>query len=569
MSSTTLAVPEQHSPNKAPKPKGKGSAFWFTFMAIIVTVFLSALDVTSVGTALPTIVADLDGGANFAWVGSAYALSSTAFLPLSGSLADIFGRRPVMLLSVILFALGSALAGSAQNMNWLIAARTVQGIGGGAIINMSEIIVSDLVPLAERGLYQGLVGLTWALACGVGPPIGGAFAGKASWRWLFCMNCSTYSRYRWEPSTTFLTDINLPLSGISFFLVLFFLRVRTPAGSIISKVKRVDWFGNFIVICGTTLAVTGLTFGGGRFAWSSAEVLAPLIIGLALIVAFLFYEGMVPKEPTIPWEILSNRTTIGGYLATLIHGITSMGVIYYLSVYFQAVLGASPVMAGVDVLVFAFMIAAAALTSGIGVQVQKKYIPVNVAGWIFMIVGFGVLSLMKYGSTRSQWLGFQVLIGIGVGLIFPSPLFAVLAPLPVERNAAALAFFAFTRSFAQTWGITIAGTILQNELTKRLPSDFVAQFPGGSEIAFAAIPVIGDLPEPLRTQVREAFAASLSIIWKAMIGISGAGLLSLLLLKEIPMNTEVNEKYGLHEEGGENKDNGSAKNDVIVVEEKV
>ncbi|KAI0088174.1 MFS general substrate transporter [Irpex rosettiformis] len=518
-------------------------------MAIIVTVFLSALDVTSVGTALPTIVAHLNGGENFAWVGSAYALSSTAFLPLSGTLADVFGRRPIMLISVALFSLGSALAGSAQNMNWLIAARTVQGIGGGAIINMSEIIVSDLVPLAERGLYQGLVGLTWAFACGVGPPIGGAFAGKASWRWLFY--------------------INLPLSGIAFTLVLFFLRVRTPEGSITSKVKRVDWFGNLIVICGTTLAVTGLTFGGGRFAWVSAEVLAPLIIGLILIVAFLYYEGVVPKEPTIPWEVLSNRTTIGGYLATLVHGITSIGVIYYVSVYFQAVLGASPIMSGVDSLVFALMIAAGALTSGIAVQVQKKYVPVNVAGWIFMMVGFGVLSLMRLDSSKSQWLGYQVLIGVGVGLLFPSPLFSVLAPLPVERNAAALAFFAFTRAFAQTWGITIAGTILQNELTKRLPTDFISQFPGGSEIAFAAIPVIGNLSEPLRTEVREAFATSLSMIWKIMAGISGAGLLSLLLLKEIPMNMEMNEKYGLHGDNSGKNDDKSEKGNAIVSEETV
>lgn len=121
-----------------------------------------------------------------------------------------------------------------------------------------------------------------------------------------------------------------------------------------------------------------------------------------------------------------------------------------------------------------------------------------------------------------------------------------MAPLPVERNAAALAFFAFTRAFAQTWGITIASTILENELHKKLPASFVSQFPGGLSIAYAAIPLIKDLPEPLRTQVRVAFADSMAVIWKTMIGICGLGLLSLLLLKEIPMNSEVDDKYGLH-----------------------
>lgn len=173
--------------DQPPSKTRKGIAFWLTFTAVIVSIFLSALDLTAVGTALPTITNELNGGESYVWVGSAYALSSTAILPLSGRFADIFGRRPVMLGSIGLFALGSALAGAAQNMTMLIAARSewsltlpeyemtiyaaIQGIGGGGITNLCEIIVSDLVSLAERGLYQGILGLTWSFASGVGPPI--------------------------------------------------------------------------------------------------------------------------------------------------------------------------------------------------------------------------------------------------------------------------------------------------------------------------------------------------------------------------------------------------------------
>ena len=128
---------------------------------------------------------------------------------------------------------------------------------------------------------------------------------------------------------------------------------------------------------------------------------------------------------------------------------------------------------------------------------------------------------------------------------FPAPVFPALAPLPVDRTAAALAFFAFVRAFAQTWGITIASTVLQNELKKKLPAAFVAQFPGGVEIAYAAIPVIGTLPEPLRTQVRVAFADSIDVIWQVMVGVAGLGLFSVLLMKEIPMHTDKDETYGL------------------------
>jgi MFS family permease len=523
-------------------PKGKGSAFWLTFTAVCMSVFLSALDLTAVGTALPTITAALDGGDEFSWVGSAYALSSTAFLPLSGHLADAFGRRPIMLGSILVFAVGSALSGAAQNMNMLIAARTLQGVGGGGILNLTEIIVSDLVPLAERGMFQGYLGLVWALASGVGPPIGGAFAKGSTWRWLFYMN--------------------LPLCGIAFALVAIFLRVRTPPGSVLSKLARIDWFGNFLVVAGATMAMTGLTFGGIRFPWTSAQVLVPLILGLATLAGFFVYEARVPEEPSIPWEVVNNRTSLAGYVGTFVHGLTSISAIYYVPVYFQAVMGASPIRSGVQILPLALTIAFFALVGGGSVQGLGKYRPTNIAGWLFIIVGFGVLSLMKANISSSQWIGYQILVSAGFGLLYPAPVFPVLAPLPVERTASALAFFAFVRSFAQSWGITISATILQNELKKKLPADFVSLFPGGVEIAYAAIPVVKTLPEPLKNEVRVAFADSMITIWHTMIGISALGVISVFFMEEIDMRVTMDDRFGLTD--GEIKDEEKSGADVRV-----
>ncbi|KAI0080663.1 iron permease [Panus rudis PR-1116 ss-1] len=524
-SSTTLQSTSAHPTPKA----GKGASFWLSFLALVVCLLLGALDLTAVSTALPTITADLNGGDEFVWVGSAYALSSTAILPLSGGLADIFGRKPIMLLSITFFAAGSAIAGAAQNMHMLIAARTIQGIGGGCILNLSEIIVSDLVPLAERGLYQGIIGLTWSFASGVGPPIGGSLAEKASWRWLFY--------------------INLPLTGVAFILTIIFLDVRTPAGSMRGKLGRVDWGGNFIVIAGTTLAVVALTFAGGRFAWDSAQVLAPLIIGIALVFLFLWYEAKVPTEPTIPWDILTNRTSLSAYASTFFHGIASISIIYYLPIFFQACRGTSPIRAGVDMLPTALIISPFALLAGALVQITRKYRPSTYMGWILTIVGFGVLSLLRADNTVGQWVGYQVLVAAGIGMNFSATVFPVLAPLPVERTASALAFFAFVRSFAQTWGITISSTILQNELKKNLPGDFIRQFPEDMEIAYAAIPVIQTLEEPLRSQVQQSFSVSMAVIWKTMIGIAGAGILTLPFLKEVELKTHTDESFGLSEGG--------------------
>ncbi|KAI0656482.1 MFS multidrug transporter [Cubamyces menziesii] len=523
-----------------PKPQArspKGSAFWLSFLAIVVCNILSALDVTAVSTTLPTITHDLGGDNDFVWVGAAYGLASTAMLPFCGRLADVFGRRPIMMISVAFFFVGSALSGSAQNMNMLIAARTIQGVGGGGIINMSSIIVSDLVPLVERGAYQGMVVLAWAFAAAIGPVVGGSLAQKASWRWLFY--------------------INLPLAGIAFILVAIFLRVRTPEGTLRQKLGRVDWVGNGIVVAGTTLALIALTWGGITYPWVSTHVLAPLIIGGVLIVSFFLYETFVPREPTLPLDVIKNRTSLGGYFETFFHGIISVAAIYYFPVYFQACLLSSPIASSVKILPTAIVSSSFSLLSGIMIKKMNKYRPANYFGWTLTIVGFGLLTTLKADSGAGMWGGYQALQAAGSGTIWASTIFPILAPLSVTRVAPALAFYNFIRTFAQTWGVTISATILQNELKRNLPTDFVQQFPDGVEIAYAVIPLIPGLEEPLRSEVQAAFAQSMATIWKALAGISAAGFVATFLLREVPMQSYTDDKFGLQQQ--EQKDRDAAK----------
>ncbi|KAH8824449.1 major facilitator superfamily domain-containing protein [Flagelloscypha sp. PMI_526] len=518
-----------------PDPKAKKTAaFWISFVSIVLCTFLSALDLTGIGTMIPTVTADLNGADNFSWIGTAFALASTAFMPMSGNLADIFGRKSTMLFSVAVFIVGSALAGSAQSMNWLIAARTVQGVGSGGILSLSEIIVSDLVPLVERGAYQGFLILTWALASAIGPVIGGSLAERVSWRWLFY--------------------INLPISAIAWCFVAFFLNVRQPTGSVWSKLAKVDWTGNLIIIAAVTLSNVGLAWAGVRYPWTDAHVLAPLIVGLGLLIVFLAHQRYMTKFPTIPWDVFSDRTVLSAFFGTFVHWHHKHRS-HYIPVYFQAVKGDSPIQSGVHVLPVALFIAPMAMVNGVAVQVFKKYLPGNYLGWILSTLGFGILSMLKEDSKTATWVGYQILVGTGIGFLkanggclkFSATVFPVLAPLSVERSAAALAFFSFMRTFAQTWGITISATVLQNELIKNLPSQFTSQFPAGVEIAFAAIQYIPRLPEPVRTEVKVAFAESLSVIWYVMIGISGIGLLSVLMMREVPMRENLDETYGLEQ----------------------
>ncbi|KAJ7163787.1 iron permease [Mycena crocata] len=456
---TSLYDPDTETLTAKPVWQPKSQAFWMSFAVIMVATFLSVLDLTAVGTALPTIADTLnDSKGDYTWVGSAYALSSTAFIPLSGSLADAFGRRPIMLICIAFFAAGSTLAGVSQNMV------PNQSIGG-----------ADLVPLAERGIYQGMLGLVWSFASVRSPVLfGGALSnrGHKAWWWLFWTLIS--------PS-----DLNLPLTAIAFGLVFTYLSVRQPEGSVRHKLAQVDWIGNTIIIVGSGLAIIGMTWGGIRYSWASVEVLAPLIIGLFLLDVFAIYEAKFAKHPTIPLDVIGNRTSVSGYVHFLYH----------------------PIRSAVDFLPGALLTAPFAFLAGVIITIAKKYQEINVIGWIFTIIGFGLFSTMRQDAAVRNWVGFQIVAAIGTGLIY---------------------------------------TIL-NMLEKKLPADFVAQFPAGFKIAYAVIPAIKLLEELFRTQVQAALADSMAVIWQVMIGISGLGFLLSFLMKEVPMDTTVDDSYALKE----------------------
>ncbi|KAF5348323.1 hypothetical protein D9756_010455 [Leucocoprinus leucothites] len=511
------------------KTPTKGTRFWLAMLCIMLSTFLAALDTTSVATALPTIVADLHG-AEFAWIGSGYILASVAAIPMSAHLANIFGRRPILLTCILLFALGSALCGGAQSMNMLIGGRAVQGAGAGGILALSEIILSDLVPLRERGMYQGMIGSVWSIACTLGPPVGGAFASRKDWTWRG------------------LFYLNLPLTGAAFAACIFCLDLKVPKSNLSQKLARIDWVGNIIIVASATSVLLGLTWGGVRSPWSSASVLLPLILGLAGIGAFVVYEALVPVEPTMPIRLLRNRTSVSGYIATAVHGVLVAAAFFYIPVYFQACKGHSPIRSGVDLLPYSFSVAPAAIFIGATTSKFNCYRIQNVISWGFVLVGLGLQTTLHVDSAVRNWVGFEFIAGIGFGMLYVVTTFPILSPLPVSDNGSALGLYIFIRSFFSAWGITIGSTILENQLKVKLPEAFIQSLPQGLELSYGAIPQISALAEPLRSQVRDAFSGSLAVLWQVLLGISALGLLSTLIMKEIPMQTVADERYGLNEQ---------------------
>ncbi|KAL0570472.1 hypothetical protein V5O48_011487 [Marasmius crinis-equi] len=486
-----------------------GVRFKLILFSLFISLFVAAMELSAISTSLPTIIDSLHG-TDYVWVGTAYSLASTAFLPMSGGVAEIFGRRPAMIIALGLFALGS---------------RTVQGLGGGAIQSVSSIIISDLVSLQERGTYNAVIGMAWAFASAIGPLVGGALAGRGQWRWLFYLN--------------------LPICGVAIVAVLIFLRLPTPPGTVTSKLRKMDWIGNLLVISSTTAVVIGLSWGGVVYSWSSSHVLSTLIVGFVGFVLFFVHQAKWAANPIIPITILSNRSSVSGYIQNFINYILMLGLGYYFPVYLQACKDASSIKSGLGILPLAASIGFSAVLSGISVTITKRYRPQLWVGWVLVAVGLGLITQLGPQSTYPHLLGVSVLPGIGMGVLAAVGYFPVLAPLNVTQNAYALAFFAFGRTFAGIWGISLGNAVLQNELQKRLRPELVEAL-GGTITAdklYAFISQIRFLGEPTKAELQENFGDSLDVLWAVMAGVAGIGLLSSLLMKGIALQNVRDEKW--------------------------
>lgn len=310
-------APTHHSHGLAP-PKRKTWRFWAVFPALCMTTFLSALDTSILSTALPTIALDINAGELYMWITNSYILSSTVVLPLFGQTANIFGRRWMLIISVVIFAVGSGMAGGANDAGLMIAGRTIQGIGGGGINTLVDTVICDLVPLRQRGTYVALMAAVWAVGTVVGPVLGGVFTEYVSWRWVFY--------------------INLPLSAVSLLLLVLFLRVTHPrsSGTVWQQLRRVDLVGNAILTAAVISVLLALTWAGTAYAWSSWRVLVPLILGLAGL--FLFYIHQTSRfcsEPSIPLQLFASATAMCALWIAFIQSVLLYWVGYFLPVYFQ------------------------------------------------------------------------------------------------------------------------------------------------------------------------------------------------------------------------------------------
>jgi MFS family permease len=312
----------------------------------------------------------------------------------------------------------------------------------------SNLAVSDVVTLKERGKYQGILGCFVALSNSLGPIIGGIFVEKASFRWCFY--------------------INLPLTAISFIVIVFLLPLRRVKGGMMEKLKRLDWYGSFLTISWAVLVLLGLSWAGNQYPWASAAVLAPLIIGLALLGVFLVVEWKLVPLPLVPLAIFRNKTVSAAMIATFFSGMIFYATLYYLPTYFQIVRGASPIRSGVLLLPLVIVQTVTSFTSGLLVSKTGDYWWNLVLGFGIWAIGVGLLSLLDENSSLGEVVGYQILYGIGAGQTFQTSLVAIQASVQRKEMATATGFRNFLRMLGGTFALTICSTIVNNIVRKRL-----------------------------------------------------------------------------------------------------
>ncbi|KAH8811393.1 major facilitator superfamily domain-containing protein [Xylogone sp. PMI_703] len=503
--------------------------FYLAFLSLSVVTMAAALDATSLSVALPIIAEKLHGTAIEAfWSGTSFLVTSTVFQPSYAALSHIFGRKPLTFLALLLFAVGAIIAAVAQNFTVILVGRSLQGIGAGGIITLTEVIVSDMVPLKERGKWFGFISGVWAIGSVTGPLIGGAFAQDVSWRWIF-----------W---------INIPIIGVGSVMVFFFLKLRhTRQESFFTQLSRIDWFGSFLFIASLTSILIPLSWGGVMYNWSHWRTLVPLILGFVGIIAFIPYEYYIAKEPMVRFSIFGNWTTRVVYFQTFWHGIILWSILYYAPIYYEAVKDMSPIMSGVAVFPETFTVAPASVIVGILTSVTGKYRWALWSGWILTTVGMGILYLLDVHTSTVAWIFLNLVPGLGTGMLFAGMGIAIPAAANPKDMGHAVAFYSFFRTLGQGVGVAISGSIFQNEISKKLSAypllaPLAEQY---SKDAAGLVQVIKAMPHGLeRTQLVQAYADSLKIVWAVMCGFAGLALLTNFFVKAYTLDVALDTEQG-------------------------
>jgi EmrB/QacA subfamily drug resistance transporter len=500
------------------------------FTGLMLGMFLSSLSQTIVAPAMPRIVAELGGFEHYSWIAVSALIASTITVPIAGKLSDLYGRKPFYVGGIVIFLVGSVLAGLAPTFETLILARVVQGVGMGTMMPLSQAIIGDIVSPRERGKYQGLIGAVFGLASIVGPFVGGYLTDNATWRWLFFLN------------------VPVGLLALGFIVPFMHIpHVRRP--------HAIDYPGIFALSIALLTGLLATVWGGTQYPWGSVEIIGLYAVSVVAIVAFVVIESRA-VEPTIPLHLWRIRTFTLSNIAGLAVAMGMFGAIYFIPVFVQGVIGDSATNSGALLIPMSLSLVVASVINGQFITRTGHYKLPIITGVGALGIGFLLLAQMDTSTTNEIVVRNMIVIGLGLGMVMQT--FTLIVQNAVEHHDMGIATAAtqLSRSIGGTVGIALLGTVmtqtLQDEIPRRLPPEALAQLgaaSGGQGVGALLDPAqLGQLPAPIVAAIREALALATHNVFLAALPFIAISFVAVLLLREIPLRKHT--RFQAAEEAG-------------------
>ncbi|KAF8464810.1 major facilitator superfamily domain-containing protein [Gautieria morchelliformis] len=468
------------------------------FLGLASCIIVTTLDNTIVATALPTIAAVFNAGSVASWIPSATLLTSTAFQPLYGRFSDIFGRKAMLCVAMGFFMIGSLGAGLSRSIVELIVFRGVSGAGGGGIITLAQVVMSDVVSLRDRGKYQGIIGVVVALGYAIGPLMGGILAERVSWRWCF-----------W---------ITIPMSAVATGIVIFFIPLKPVHGDMKRKLLVVDYLGTVLTLGGCSLILLPLIWGGVTFPWSSAHVIATLVSGVAVMVMFCLWEWKGAQLPIVPLYIFRHSTVTGVYITMFINGFIFWTSLFYIPQFFQVALGYSPIRSGIFLLPVLVSQTAASFLSGVTVSRTGKFRTIIYCGFTVWAIGCGCLSTLNQTKPKVEQVIFMLLAGMGAGQTLQTTTVAAQASVSRADMSVVTAVRNFIRFVGGTLSLAIGSSIINNAVISSahsisLPSSVVQKITHDPTLLSRAGPQALNITATERSDILAGYISGFRVVF--------------------------------------------------------
>ncbi len=499
-----------------------------TIGGLLLVLLLAALDSTIVATALPTIVGEMGGLTHLSWVVTAYLLAQTVVTPLYGKLGDLYGRKKVVQVAIVIFLIGSALCGLAQSLTQLIVFRAIQGLGGGGLMVTTQAVIGDIVPARDRGRYQGLFGAVFGLASIAGPLIGGYFTTHLSWRWIFY--------------------VNLPLGVIAIVVL-----AATLPGVSRRVSHAIDYSGAALLATALSSIIVVTDLGGMTYPWTSPFILGLIALAIVSVAAFIAVERKA-KEPVVPLKLFRNRTFVISVTVGLIVGFALFGSVTYLPLFLQVVKGDSPTSSGLRMVPMMGGMLVSSIVAGQLISRRGRYKIFPIIGTGLMVVGLFLLSRMSPETSITTTSLFMMVVGLGLGMVMQVLVLAAQNAVDFKDLGVATSGATLFRLIGGSVGTSVLGAIFASRLHQNLLNTLPATIAGaaGSSGANVSPRAIASLPPEVRQLYIAGFTESLSTLFLVATLIGLIGFLLSWFLPEKPLRESVAARAGtVNDEIGE------------------